>query len=373
MELFQIIWGNIVPFVAVLTVLVFVHELGHYYVARRCGVRVEVFSIGFGPEIFGWNDASGTRWKFSWIPLGGYVRMFSDLNAASMPDQTAIAAMSDEDKSASLFHKTVGQRMAVSVAGPAANYIFAILLLGGLYMISGQRLPSDAAKIGQVMPNSAADIGGLRSDDTITHINGGIIHHFSDMQSVIQKNPGIPLTVSIMRDDAPHQLTLTPDSTIVQGTAQGRLGITQGADSVRRPFWSAFFYAAADTWSFTVKTLHSLGQVITGKQSADGLSGPIGIASLAGKIAQKSYGELFWFAAFLSINLGLINLFPVPMLDGGHILLYAIEGIRGKPVSEKAQEIAFRIGFACIMALVLFSTWNDLAHLKVIDFIKRLF
>lgn len=372
MEWVEMIWGTIVPFVVVLTVLVFVHELGHYYVARRCGVRVEVFSIGFGPEIFGWNDAHGTRWKFSWIPLGGYVRMFSDLNAASMPDQDAIAQMSDEDKAVSLFHKTVGQRIAVSAAGPAANYIFAILILGILYVVSGQRVPSDTAKVGQVMTGSAGDVGGLEKDDVITHIGNTAVRDFTAMQDIIQNNPGRPLTVTVMRGGVPQTITLTPDSVTVGGTPVGRLGITQGSDSVKRPVWSAFFYAAADTWSFTVKTLHSLGQVITGKQSADGLSGPIGIANLAGKIAQKSYGELFWFAAFLSINLGLINLFPVPMLDGGHILLYAIEGIRGKPVSEKAQEIAFRIGFACIMALVLFSTWNDLMHLKVIDFIKGL-
>lgn len=364
---------NVLPFLVVLSVLVFVHELGHYLVARRNGVQIEVFSIGFGPEIFGWNDRAGTRWKFSLIPLGGYVKMFSDLNPASQPDMESIQAMSEEDKARSLFHKTVGQRIAVSAAGPLANYLFAIVLLGGLYMTVGQRVPSETATLGFVMPKSAAAEAGLQKGDRLIEMGGVTIATFDEMQQQARANPGKELPLTILRDGQEVHVKITPKSVMVRGTEIGKLGVSQGVAEVKRSPATAFFYAAADCVTISWKTVKSLGQVIVGKESSEGLSGPLGIAALTSEVAQRGLVDLLWLAAFLSINLGLINLFPVPMLDGGHLLFYGIEAVRGKPVSDQTQEIGYRIGFALVMALVLFSTWNDLSRLKVFEFFAKFF
>jgi regulator of sigma E protease len=368
-EFIHTVGYTIVPFVLVLSLLVFIHELGHYLVARYNKVRIEAFSIGFGPEIFGWTDGAGTRWKVCYVPLGGYVKMFSDLNAASQPDQQAISQMSEADKEASLFHKTVWQRIAVSVAGPMANYLFAIVVLSGLYMTVGQRVPAEVAKVGQVMKDTAADRAGLKTDDIITNINGEAIHLFSEMQTIVRARPGEKLAINVMRDGVPQQLEIAPDNK--GGT--GILGISQGVDTRALPFYSAPFAATADALKISWATLSSFGRMLTGQQSAEGLSGPIGIARITSQAAQQGAIEVIWLSAFLSICLGLINLLPVPMLDGGHLLFYTIEAVRGKPVGEKAQEIGYKIGFALIICLVLFSTWNDIGGAEIVDKVKKFF
>lgn len=372
MALLHTLYINIVPFVVILSFLVFVHELGHYLVAKYNGVKVEVFSIGFGREIFGWTDRSGTRWKFSWIPLGGYVRMFSDANAASQPDASAIAHMTEEEKKQSLFHKTVGQRMAVSAAGPFANYILAILLFAALYSFYGQRIPSSVAKIGYVMEKSAAAEAGLQKDDVVTHVDGKSIGTFSDLYDAILTSPDRDLTLSVERKEEALTLMARPLSTELGGKKVGKLGIQQGFDIVKisSPL-TAMVMATREVFNVSWSTLKSMGGMIFNKQSAEGLSGPLGIASVIGQFAQKDISDLLWITAFLSLNLGLINLFPVPMLDGGHLLFYGIEAIRGRPVSEKIQEYGYRVGFALLMGLFLYSTWNDLMRMKAFTMLQN--
>lgn len=371
--LLSLISLNIIPFLIILSLLVFVHEWGHYAVARYNGVKVEVFSIGFGPEIFGWTDAAKTRWKVCLVPLGGYVKMFSDLNPASQPDQEKISGMSEEEKSFSLFHKTVWQRMAVSVAGPGANYAFAILLFACLYTFVGQRLPSNEPKIGAVAAQSAASMAGIKADDRIKAINGQPVKTFGEMQAVVLNNPGKPLVFEIERLGEKAFLRVVPQEKKRGHTTVGVLGVAQGVEEVKVPFYLSPYYGLVDCLKISWQTLKSLGAVITRQSSADGLSGPIGIATLIGQAASQSWVELVWLSAFLSISLGLINLFPIPMLDGGHLVFYLIEAIRGKPVSDKVQEICFRVGFALVVSLMIFSTWNDLARLKVFDWFVSLF
>lgn len=364
---------TVLPFLGILSLLVFIHELGHFWAARRNGVKVEVFSIGFGTELFGWNDSKGTRWKISLLPLGGYVRMFSDLNAASQPDQQQIARMTEEEKQQSVFHKTVWQRISISAAGPFANYLFSALLMTGVYVFVGQRAPTETATLGHVMPGSAAAEAGLKSQDVIHQINETSIASFNDMHTFVRANPGKELTFIISRDQHPLTLKVTPQETKEADLSVGRLGVTQGTINVKRPFYTAPFYAIWDCVTFTAQAFVSIGQILTGQKSTEGLSGPIGIASMTGEIMQKDFIEVIWFCIFLSLNLGFLNLLPIPMFDGGHLLFYFIEAIRGKPVSEKAQEIAYRIGFTFVIFLVLFSTWNDLSRLKALDFLKNIF
>jgi regulator of sigma E protease len=366
MEFLSSVFVNIVPFLVVLSVLVYVHEMGHYLVARWNGVRVDVFSIGFGPEIFGWNNRHGTRWKVSYIPLGGYVKLASEESAGN--------GKKAKKDPGSLMSKTPWQRIAVSIAGPGANYLFAVVVLGVLYMTAGQKVPTHEISIVSVEPASPAEKAGVKGGDIITGLNQETQLFVDRFQEVIGKSIGQQITLHIKRpgQEAPLTLTAVPEKT---ANGSGRLGVRLEPVSLTKihGFFGAIQYAVLDTYHMTTQTLKALGQIIMGNRSADGLSGPIGIATLAGQIAQQGFVALVWLAAILSINLGLINLFPVPMLDGGHILFYLIEIIRGKAVNEKMQEIAYRIGFALVMALILFSTWNDLSRLRVVQWIKALF
>lgn len=375
MDILSNLYIYIVPFLLILTALVFVHELGHYLAARWNGVKVEVFSIGFGPEIFGWTDKAGTRWKISALPLGGYVRMFSDADAASRPDQEKIKTMTEEEKKVSLVHKTVWQRIQVSAMGPIANYVFAILILGGVFAFYGQQIPTDKAKIGVVFPESAAARAGLQQDDEIIEMNGQKVVLFTDMQKIVQAHPEESMEVILKRGDERKILTVIPDVKETKdedGSLKkvGILGVTQGTDLIQRHPATSLWYATKYTFMVTATTLKGIGQMIMGTRSTEGLTGPLGIAKFAGQVAQTSWVNIFIFMAFLSINLGLINLFPIPILDGGHLLFYFIEAIRGKPVSEKAQEYAFRLGLAIVIGLFLLSTWNDVNRFQ---WLKNLF
>lgn len=372
MQMLQMMVHTIIPFLVILSLLVFVHELGHFWAARWNGVKVEVFSIGFGPEVFGWNDRYGTRWKISALPLGGYVRMFSDLNAASQPDPERIAQMTEAEKQQSLFHKSVWQRISISAAGPIANYLFALVLMTGLYVVVGQRMPAETAKIGQIMPESAAALAGLKSDDIVQQINERPIASFHDMYMLVRENPRKELTFVVNRENQPLSLKVIPQEAQEGGLTVGRLGVTHGTIDIKHPLYSAPFYALWDCLKFTSQAFVSIGQILTGKKSTEGLSGPIGIATMTGEIMKKEFIEVLWFCIFLSLNLGFLNLLPIPMFDGGHLLFYFIEAIRGKAVSEKAQEIAYRIGFTFVIFLVVFSTWNDLSRLKAFDFFKNI-
>lgn len=375
MEFISDFWGVIVPFLVVLTILVFVHEMGHYWVARRNGVRVEVFSIGFGPEIFGRTDKAGTRWKFSAIPLGGYVKMFGDSDASSRPGE-GLNELSEEEKRVTFFHKRLGQRVAIVAAGPLANFIFAVVLLTGLFSLYGQ--PFTPPEVGEVQPGSAAESAGFQPGDVIVRIGDTEIERFEQIQRIIAFNPNVPLEVAVERDGSELVLQVTPErvtDTDNFGNEReiGRLGVRRGGfEYIRHDPFTAAYRAVGETYEISAATLRAVGEIITGRRSADELGGPIRIAQMSGQVAEIGIEPLIWFMALLSVNLGLINLFPIPMLDGGHLLFYAIEAVRGRPLGERAQEYGFRIGLALVLSLMIFVTWNDLANLQVFEFIRNL-
>jgi regulator of sigma E protease len=360
-------------FLVVLTVLVFIHELGHYLIARRNGVRIEVFSIGFGPELYGWWDRAGTRWKFSAIPLGGYVKMFGDADPTSgLPIN--LTKVSVEERELSFHHKRLGQRAAIVAGGPLANFVFAIVALALLFMTYGQ--PFTPAEVGQVLPGSAAETGGMRPGDAIVSIDGQSIDRFEDVQQIVRLNPAVPLSVVVKRDGEPVTLQVTPsrveESDRLGRREVGQLGIRGGAPKyVRRDPASAVARAVGETWNLSAMTLEAMWQMVLGRRTTDELGGPLRIAQLSGEVAQGGIVPLIWFMAVLSVNLGLINLFPVPVLDGGHLLFYAAEAIRGKPLGQRAQEYGFRIGLALVLTLMVFATWNDLVHIGIVDLVKR--
>jgi regulator of sigma E protease len=375
MEFLSGLWTYVIPFLVVLTVLVFVHELGHYWVARRNGVRIETFSIGFGPELFGRTDKTGTRWKFSAIPLGGYVKMFGDADAASTPSG-AVRSMTPAEREVSFFHKRLGQRAAIVAAGPIANFLFAIIGLTLLFSIYGQ--PFTPADIGSVQPESAAAQAGMLPGDVIVEVDGQAIERFEEVQQIVRFNQGTPLALVVQRDGQRLPISVTPQVTTVtdrMGNSHtiGLLGIGRAGMEYRRhdPL-TALWQAGRETANLTVGTLGAVGQMIGGSRGTEELGGPLRIAQMSGEVAQSGIVALVWFMAILSVNLGLINLFPIPMLDGGHLLFYAVEAIRGKPLGDRAQEYGFRIGLALVLTLMVFATWNDLVHLRVVDFFRDL-
>jgi len=337
-------------------------------------VKVEVFSIGFGPELFGWWDRAGTRWKFSTIPLGGYVKMFGDSDASSGLPIAGLGQLTAADREVSFHCKRLGQRAAIVAGGPIANFVFAIVVLALLFMTYGQ--PFTPAEVGQVVAGSAAEVGGIRAGDTIVSIDGRPVERFEDVQQVVRLNPSVEMTVIVKRDAELTTLHVTP-SLIEESDRLGRhkigqLGIRGGASKyVRRDPASATVRAVGETWNLSATTLEAMWQMVIGTRNTDELGGPLRIAQLSGEIAQGGFVPLLWFMAVLSVNLGLINLFPVPVLDGGHLLYYAAEAIRGKPLGQRAQEYGFRLGLALVLTLMVFATWNDLVHTGIVDIVKR--
>ncbi|MGQ9371403.1 RIP metalloprotease RseP [Azospirillum sp. A39] len=366
---------SVFAFIIVLSVLVFVHEFGHYYIARRNGVRVEVFSIGFGPELFGWYDRAGTRWKFSALPLGGYVKMFGDADPASTPGSD-LPAMTAEERAVSFHHKRVGQRAAVVAAGPIANFVFALVALAVLFATAGQ--PFTPPEVGGVQEGSAAEAAGLLPGDRIVAIDGTGIQRFEEIRQIVSIKPDEPLRLAIVRDGAEQTLTVTPKSTELTdrfGNVHriGLLGITRaGTENVRHDPLTATWQAGREIVGMITGTMTAVGQMIEGSRGTEELGGPLRIAQMSGEVAQSGGYALVWFMAFLSVNLGLINLFPIPLLDGGHLLFYAIEATRGRPLGARAQEYGFRIGLALVLTLMVFATWNDLVQLRVVDFFRGL-
>lgn len=442
----------VLPFLFVLTVVVFFHELGHFLVARWCGVSVQTFSIGFGREIFGFYDSKGTRWRIAWIPLGGYVKFVDDENIASLPDRDKLEHMTPEQRSGTFHDKPLPARAAVVAAGPIANFILAIVIFAAMFTLVGERFTSPVldvtarsvaeeagfrtgdevisingdpvesfedvhriistnvareldftlrrnggeaevsvvpqsdsaadilglrrytpAEVDQVEPGSPADKAGFRPGDVVTRIDGAPIETFGQMQDAVGSSPGESLSILVLRDGAQVELTATPEKRILTGPGgetveKGLLGIRRDAmpgDGVWKRYdpLTAIWMGAERTWFVIATTMTYLYDVVTGRQDADQLGGPIRIAKVSGEVAKAGFLPLINLAALLSVSIGLLNLFPIPMLDGGHLLYYAIEGLRGRPLSERAQEIGFRIGLALVLMLMIWATRNDLIHI----------
>lgn len=444
------------PFLFVLTVVVFFHELGHFAVARWCGVSVKAFSIGFGREIFGFYDSKGTRWRFAWIPLGGYVKFLDDENAASVPDKKSESSLSAEERAGSFHNKPLWQRSAVVAAGPIANFILAIVIFACMFTFIGERFtrpvvdvvqgsvadkagfkPGDLvgkidgdpvesfeelqrtigtspnrelslsvnrggadlqisitpqnetipnmlglrrfapAQVDEINSGSPADKAGFKSGDLVVQIGDEPIETFSEMQRIVSQSAGKELAIIVQRGDKRVALVAIPEKTLItdatgKSVEKGLLGIRRNTAASSDGIWkrydpvTATWLGAKRTWFVISTTMSYLYDVVSGRQSADQLGGPIRIAKVSGDVAKAGFLPLINLAAVLSISIGLLNLFPIPMLDGGHLLYYSIEAVRGRPLSEKAQEIGFRIGLALVLMLMIWATRNDLIHIRIL-------
>lgn len=360
---------SLAAFIVIISVIVFVHEFGHYFVARRCGVRVETFSIGFGRELFGWNDSHGTRWKVSLLPLGGYVKMYGDMGAASTPDAGKLTKMTAKQKKEAFHYKSLGQKAAIVAAGPAANFLFAFVVLAGFFLAYGR--PETAPEVGEVMKESAAEVAGLKKGDMILTLNGQKIERFEDLREVASMNAGEKMSIVFRRDTREIATTITPKLTetkdIFGNTIKvGLLGISSSAIQYKKvPLWEAIPMGAVEVYRISANTLKAVGQMLIGARSSDELSGVLRIGKYSGQAADKGVAVVLWFMAVLSVNLGLINLFPIPVLDGGHLLFYAVEGVKGRPLAEKVQEWGYRVGFSLLILLMVFATYNDLRNLNI--------
>lgn len=363
--------GYVVPFLFVLTIVVFFHELGHFLVARWAGVKVLTFSIGFGPELFGFNDRHGTRWRISAIPLGGYVKFFGDDSEASTPDAATLADMTETERKVSFHYQKVGPRAAIVAAGPIANFLLAIVIFAGIFTIIGK--PSTSARVDDILPGSVAEAAGFVRGDIIVAIDSTEISSFSDMQRVVGAHAGNELTFTLKRGEGTVTVRATPALKEVKDSfgnvhRLGVLGISRSLsaeDARTQPVGlpTAIGLGVKETWFIVERTFSYLTGVIVGREAADQVGGPIRIAQISGQVATIGIGALMHLAAVLSVSIGLLNLFPVPLLDGGHLLFYAIESVRGRPLSERAQEMGFRIGLALVLMLMLFATYNDILHL----------
>lgn len=362
--------GYVLPFLFVLLLVIFVHEMGHFLVGRWCGVRVETFSLGFGPRLFSFRDKRETEWALCAIPLGGYVKFKGDLNAASIPDADALASTPPAEQGDSFPHKAIWQRAAIVAAGPMANFILAFVIFTLSFSFVGRQVVEPI--IAKVSPNSVAEEVGFKPGDRVLEINGQPIMTFDEVFRNIAVSEGQMLRFKIER--AGQSITLEAMARImatktVMGTdrrpVMGFIGSANPAHMFTRHY--SITDASAEgvrEIAFVIdRTAHYISGLFSGRERADQLSGPTRIAYISGKVAETGIGPLLMLAGILSISIGLINLLPVPMLDGGHLLFYAIEAVFGRPVSPRAQEIGFRIGFAMVVSLMVFSTWNDITHL----------
>lgn len=446
------VWVYGVTFLVILSILVFVHEWGHYIVARLCGVKVEAFSIGFGKELFGWTDKRGTRWKFALVPLGGYVKMFGDADPASAQHKEGVdqgngqvREYSEHERSVAFFAKPVWQRAAIVVAGPGINFLFAIIVLAILYCSVGKPVTPPIASAVEI--GGSADLAGIQPHDEILRIDGQKIVSFDDVRRMVMLALDTPMTFDVRSNGQELSVTVTPkkmteedrfgfshergyigligpangldvtkiekvgkadvagepgkahqallanlDKTVDIVLSRGSetstlrvrppselnphlsdpeskeynaliLGVRPGDALIKYNPVTGTVQAVVATWEIIRDTLKAIGQMVTGTRSASELGGIIRIGALAGDMAERGFIALATFTALLSINLGLINLFPIPMLDGGHLMFYAVEAIKGKPLSDRVQEYAFRFGLFILVALMFFANLNDIIHL----------
>lgn len=365
------ITGYIVPFLIVLTLLVFVHEMGHYLVGRWSGIRVLVFAVGFGPELFGFTDKHGTRWKVCAIPLGGYVKFFGDEDAASTPDYSRLEQFSAEDRDRTFMGAKLWKRAATVAAGPIANFILAIAIFSILFAVYGR--PVADPVVAEVRTDSAAAEAGIVPGDLLVAIDGNPVKTFDDVRRYVSVRPELPITITIKRAGEVMDLSMTPRRTEITDQfgnkmEMGIIGIVtnQEAGNFRLETYTpleAVGQGALQSWHVVTGTFDYLSNLVTGRMKADQLGGPIRVAQASGQMATIGVVAVLQLAAVLSVSIGLLNLMPVPVLDGGHLMFYAVEALRGKPVGPGAQEIAFRIGLAMVLMLMVFATWNDISML----------
>jgi len=373
--------GYLLPFLLVLSVVVFVHEYGHFIVARWCGVKVDAFSLGFGPELAAFIDRKGTRWRIAAIPLGGYVKFHGDANGASIPSPETIAAMSPEERAVSFAGQNVAKRAAVVFAGPGFNFLLAIAIFASIFAYFGRPILVDgqpllAPRISSVLPNGAGNAAGFKAGDVVKSVDGAAIDNFGQFQRLVSASIGRELRVTVLRGEDEAVLLATPAATETKGPdgaviKVGRLGLTASDDfrdmkMAPCSVFEAIGLAANETWSIVEQTGRYVAGLFAGRESPSQLSGPIGIAVVSGQMAQKIPTLGIWplvnLIAWLSVSVGLLNLAPVPLLDGGHLAFFAIEAIRGRALNDRIQEYAFRVGLALVCSLMIFATYNDLAQ-----------
>jgi regulator of sigma E protease len=359
-------------FLFVITIVVFFHELGHFLVARAFGVKVDVFSVGFGKEIFGWTDRRGTRWKVSWLPVGGYVKFAGDADASSRPDPQADARMTVAEKEGALAFKPVGQRALVAASGPLANFALAIVLLTGIFLYTGHA--AVAPIIGSVSPDSPAAAAGLMPGDRVTRVDSTEITDFQQLPQIISVATGEPLAVGIHRGNRDLVIWVSPKrmqtrDILGNNVHQMVIGVRPDPKApVTRVSYGpvgAFGAACGETWNIIRTTVVGITHMITGYGGADQLSGPVGIAKMTRQVADIGFLPLLNLVAILSVSIGLANLFPIPLLDGGHLLYYGCEAVLGRPLGERAQDVGFRLGLVLVLGLMLLTTWNDLVRLNL--------
>ncbi|EGE56407.1 UNVERIFIED_ORG: regulator of sigma E protease [Rhizobium esperanzae] len=367
--LYTFLMGNVVTFILVLSLLVFVHEMGHYLVGRWSGIRILAFSVGFGPEIFGFNDRHGTRWKISAIPLGGYVRFFGDEDASSKPDSEKVAAMSEEDRARSFAGAKLWKRAATVAAGPIANFLLAIAIFAILFSVYGRMIADPV--VAEVTPGGAAAAAGILPGDLLVAIDGSKVETFDDVRRYVAIRPSQKIVVTVERGGQKLDVPMVPQRT--DRTDQfgnkielGQIGIVTNkeAGNFRLRNYTpleAVREGVIESAGIVTGTFKYIANIFAGSMRADQLGGPIRVAQASGQMASLGIGAVLQLAATLSVSIGLLNLMPVPVLDGGHLMFYAVEAVRGRPLGAKAQEIAFRIGLAMILTLMVFTTWNDIS------------
>ncbi|THV25280.1 RIP metalloprotease RseP [Peteryoungia ipomoeae] len=369
--IFGFLGGYILPYIVILSLLVFIHEMGHYLAGRWSGIRVLAFSVGFGPEMIGFTDRHGTRWKISAIPLGGYVRFFGDADSASRPDGEAESRLTGAEKAQTLNGAKLWKRAFTVAAGPLANFLLAIAIFAVMFGTVGK--PVSDPVVSSIKSGSAAQDAGIRPGDVLVALDGRKIETFDDVVRYITMRPEVPVVVTVSRNDAALDLTLTPRLSVIEDRfgnkmEVGQIGIITDQQAgnfriVKLGLGEALWEGVRQTGHIVTGTFDYIGNMIAGRMNADQLGGPVRVVQASGEMATLGIIALFNLAAVLSVSLGLLNLMPVPVLDGGHLVLYAIEGLRGKPLGQGAQEIAFRIGFAMILSLMVFATWNDISRL----------
>jgi regulator of sigma E protease len=364
--------NSILPFIVLILVVVFIHEYGHYYFAKKYGVKVTDFSIGFGKELFGWNDKLGTRWKICWIPLGGYVKFFGDRNVFSQSDQEEIIKKYSEEERKKLFIlKPLYQRSLIVAAGPIANFILAIVIFLFIYMFVGKDFTP--AVINEVQKDSPAEVAGLMKNDVILEIDGTEVKSILDVSKLITLSTSDFIDFKVSRYDQDVLLKVKPNIVETEDNLGNKInkrmiGIMVGpynnkVNHVKLGPAKALYYSLNEVYFVTISSLKYLGSILTGSGDSSQLGGPIRIAKITGQVAQFGIVPFLSIMAYISISLGLINLFPIPLLDGGHLMFYGFEKILGRPLSQKTQEGFFRIGMFLLLFIMFFVTFNDLKDL----------